>query len=70
MSEEVEFEDEYGSLSVWYEDDQPPFDTKCMGYLIKDSEGYFRFFPSKGVVMTQKHFRVVGAKISDLNIKG
>ena len=46
MSEEIEFEDEdwNGTLSVWYEDDRPPFDAICMGHLIKDSEGYFRFY--------------------------
>ena len=67
LKSEVEIKDEDGFMSVWYEDDKPPFDDKIMGALRKDDDGYYRFHPARKAVMTCKHFRVVSAKIAELN---
>jgi hypothetical protein len=56
-----------GNVEIWYENDQPPFDDKLMGVLREDTEGYYRFHPARVVVMTCKHFRVVGKYLSELN---
>lgn len=67
MNSEIEFREENDCISVWYEDDRPPFKDCLMGELWKDNEGYYRFHPDEDAVMTQKHFRTVGRKISQLN---
>lgn len=67
LEAEIEFKEEDGVLSVWYEDDRAPFTDRLMGALRKDDEGYYRFHPARKAVMTCKHFRIVGKKISELN---
>ena len=67
LSTEIEFKDNKEFIEVWYEDDRPPFRDVLMGALRKDGEGYYRFHAGRNVVMTCKHFRVVGKKIGDLN---
>lgn len=63
----VEFKDEGGFMSVWSEDDKPPFKDLLIGSLRKDDEHYYRFHPARKVVMTCKHLRVVMYKIAELN---
>ena len=67
MSEQVEFSEKEQIIEVLYEDDRPPFKKKLMGVLKKDDEGFFRFHPNGNAVMIQKHFRIIGKKISELN---
>lgn len=67
MSEQIEFNEKGNVIEILYEDDRPPFDRKLMGILQKDDEGFYRFHPSRNAVMIQKHFRIVGDKISELN---
>ncbi len=67
LKSEIEFKQEDAFISVWYENDRPPFDDRLMGALRKDDDGYYRFHPARKVVMTCKHFRIVGNKISELN---
>jgi hypothetical protein len=66
LDSEVEFKEEDGFISVWYEDDRAPFEDKIMGTLRKDDEGFYRFHPGK-VVMTCKHCRMVMYQLSVLN---
>jgi len=63
----IEFKEEDGFISVWYEDDRAPFKDRLMGALREDGEGYYRFHPARGAIMIYKHFRVVGKKIGELN---
>lgn len=67
LKSEVEFKQEDCFVSVWYENDRPPFDDVLMGALRKDDEGYYRFHPSRKAVMTCKHLRLVASKASELN---
>jgi hypothetical protein len=67
LKSEVEFRNEDGFISVWYEDDRPPFKDMIMGALRKDDEGYYRFHSARKAVMTCKHLRVVMYKIAELN---
>ena len=67
LKSEIEFRNEGGFISVWYEDDKPPFKARLMGALRKDEDYFYRFHPARKAVMTCKHFRVVGEKISELN---
>jgi hypothetical protein len=67
LKSEVEFRNEDGFISVWYEDDRPPFKDMIMGAIRKDNEGYYRFHPARKAVMTCKHLRVVMYKIAELN---
>ena len=69
LSSEIEFKQEDDFVSVWYEDDKPPFRDMLMGALRKDNDGYYRFHPARKAIMTCKHFRIVGQKISELNIE-
>ena len=63
MKDSIEFKDECGFMSVWYEND------RLMGSLRKDDDGFYRFHPNRGAVMIQKHLRVVGDKMSGLNVE-
>jgi hypothetical protein len=67
LKSEVEFRNEDCFISVWYEDDRPPFKDMIMGAIRKDNEGYYRFHPARKAVMTCKHLRVVMYKIAELN---
>ena len=67
LKSEVEFENVGDFFAVYYEDDKPPFNDRLMGALRKDEDGYYRFHPVRGAVMTCKHFRVLVDKISELN---
>ena len=67
LHSEITFTKEEDLIAVWYEEDKPPFEDKLMGSLRKDEDGYYRFHPARKVIMTCKHFRVVGEKISSLN---
>lgn len=63
----VEFRDGKECISVFYENDEPPFDDRLMGVLRKDNEGFYRFHPARKAIMTVRHFRIVMSKMAELN---
>ena len=69
MEAEIEFNQDEGFITVWYENDGTPFDVKIMGIIRKGDDGYYRFHTSGNTVMTCKHLRLVFSKLSKLNSK-
>lgn len=65
MEKSIEFRN---LTEMWVEDDRPPFGEVFLGKFEKDHEGYFRFHPSVGVVMTCKHLRSASEHASALNM--
>jgi hypothetical protein len=64
---EVEFRTRGEDLEMWVERDRAPHDDYVAGVLRKDTEGFFRFHPSQGVVLHCKLLREAAAELSRLN---
>lgn len=64
---EIEFRPRGDEVDMWVERDCAPFDCYLCGSMRKDDEGFFRFHPVSGVVMTCKILREAAAEASRLN---
>ena len=64
--------DALGEYIVTTENDRPPFEMITLGVIKKCVEGFYRFKPSRGIDMTQRHLGGLSVYIGDLNkdIKG
>ena len=67
LAQEIEFRETSNGIQMWVERDTGPFDEYVLGVFQKDDDGFYRFHPTTGAVLTQKYLRQAAQKASELN---